>query len=151
MGNRNFNPNHVSPGGHRMLRHEPGMNNRSPGGGGYQGGGHSPYNNRFRSPGTPGSSPYGQSRWGPPNSYNSPPQYGYSTPPRGGGGGGGYHRNNQQQGGGSWGGNSWRGGGGGGHNRSQSHRDRSFDGGHHQNDQNRRRSFPDRRSDQRRY
>jgi len=146
MGNRNFNPNHVSPGGQRMLRHELGMNNR-----GSPRGGYSPQNNRFRSPGGPGSSPHGGSRWGPPNSYNSPPpQYGYGTPPRGGGGGG-YHRNNHQQGGGSWGGNSWRGGGGGGHHRSQSHHERSFDGGHHQNDPNRRRSYSDKRSEQRRY
>lgn len=149
MGNRNFNPNHVSPGGQRMLRNELGMN-QSPNQQQYN----SP--NRFRSPSSYGgpqgrgayNSPYGNNAsWAPPNSYNNSPR-------GGGGGGGGYSNHPQQRQGGNWGGNSWRGGrGDGGHNRSYSNRDRQIEGsGYQQNDQNRRRSFPDRGNyDNRRY
>lgn len=142
MGNRGFNPNHVSPGGQRMLRHELGVDNRSPRGG------HSPHDNRYH------GSPQGN-QWRPPSNYgNMSPHYGgYNTPQRGGYNNqhGGYNNQqssyNNQQGGGSW-----RGGGGGGHQRSHSDR-RSFDQqGYQQNDQNRRRSYNnDRRPDQRRY
>jgi len=153
MGNRNFNPNHVSPGGQRMLRHELGMNNRSPRG-------QSPYQQN-----SPYGSPQGN-QWRPPNSYNNTPTRsggGYGNQHGGGGygnqyGGGGYGNQHggggygNQHGGGGYGNQQGGGGWRGGHQRSQSHHDRSQQGGYQQNDQNRRRSYNnDRRSEQRRY
>lgn len=121
--NRSNQSHQVSPGGQRMLRHEMGINNRSPN-----------FNNQ---------SPY--QRMPPPHQQGGY-QQGYNTPPRGGYGnrggwnqGGGY--NNYNRGGGQ---HDNRGGNRGGHERSSSYRDHSFNNqqrGHNQDD-NRRRSYP---------
>lgn len=123
---RNDHSPHVSPGGQRMLRHELGINNRSP-----NFNNHSPYQ-RMPPP-----------NYRTPSPYHTPPRGRYNNSPSRGG------FNNQ-----SWGGqirppyysnpDHGRGRGGynqgrGSHQRSQSNRDYSFN---QNRDDGRRRSFP---------
>ncbi|XP_057304692.1 5'-3' exoribonuclease 2-like [Hydractinia symbiolongicarpus] len=124
MSRNSYSPQHVAPGGHRMLRHELGMNRppspyNTPYNNSYHNNhtGHAPYNNSPRQWNSPRMAPppWGQVR--PPNFYNQQPQRGWE------------HR-------------------GGGHQRSYSNRDTSYqnnqDAGYqnYQRDGDRRRSFP---------